>query len=209
MPTKKTTAKVTPIKRKTPAIKYYQFKIMLDECPLPVWRRFLVRSDVPLSLFHEILQVVMGWGNNHLYQFSAKGKTYSLPDEDRQSVLDSNETAISTLASKKGEEIEYVYDLGDSWDHTLVLENIVESNDGSTLARCNMGKRACPPEDVGGPDGYARFLEGIEDPLHDSYMDYLDWIQCDFDAHSFDARLVNMRLELMEDQIINGDVVGV
>src|SRR5947208_9585138 len=40
------------------------------------------------------------------------------------------------------------------------------------VARCVDGARARPPEDVGGPHGYAGFLESLADRRHPEHADY-------------------------------------
>ncbi|MFN2464156.1 MAG: hypothetical protein ABR573_09690, partial [Candidatus Dormibacteria bacterium] len=37
------------------------------------------------------------------------------------------------------------------------------------------GERASPPEDCGGPSGYAEFLAAIQDPDHPDREGYLEW----------------------------------
>jgi len=61
-----------------------------------------------------------------------------------------------------------------------------------------MGKRACPPEDVGGVGGYKDFLDAIEDPLCEDRIEKLEWVGGDFDPDSFDQRGVNLRLILLQ-----------
>jgi hypothetical protein len=51
---------------KTPV---YQFKITLQGIRPPIWRRFRVYSDITFRQLHNIVQIVMGWENYHLYQF--------------------------------------------------------------------------------------------------------------------------------------------
>ena len=46
----------------------YQFKVTLNESHPPIWRRIQV-PDCTLGELHEVLQVVMDWGNSHLHQF--------------------------------------------------------------------------------------------------------------------------------------------
>ncbi|HNA72245.1 MAG TPA: hypothetical protein PKW73_02850, partial [Candidatus Obscuribacter sp.] len=66
---KETKTKTVKATKKKPAFSYYQIKITLLDSPLPIWRRLVLRSDLPLSLVHEMLQIVMGWGNYHNHLF--------------------------------------------------------------------------------------------------------------------------------------------
>ena len=50
-------------------------------------------------------------------------------------------------------EVVYEYDFGDSWEHTITLENVVKSNEFIATFDEGIGER--PPEDVGG-DGAMR-----------------------------------------------------
>jgi len=50
----------------------YQIKITLNDTKPPIWRRFLVESNVKLPDLHKIIQTVMGWTNSHLHQFDKK-----------------------------------------------------------------------------------------------------------------------------------------
>nr|WP_204165954.1 plasmid pRiA4b ORF-3 family protein [Streptomyces sp. NEAU-S7GS2] len=60
--------------------------------------------------------------------------------------------------------------------------------------RCLTGRRACPPEDCGGPWGYANFIEAITDPRHEEYGELLEWVGGSFDPSRFDAEDINKRL---------------
>ena len=45
----------------------------------------------------------------------------------------------------------------------------------------------CPPEDCGGPWGYAELLEAIKDPKHERHAELTEWIGYDFDPDADDA----------------------
>ena len=40
---------------------------------------------------------------------------------------------------------------------------------------CLEGERACPPEDIGGPWGYAEYVDAIADPGHERHEEFLEW----------------------------------
>jgi len=52
---------------------------------------------------------------------------------------------------------------------------------------CLEGERACPPEDCGGPWGYADYLAAIADPNHEQHVALLAW-RGPFDPEAFDAK---------------------
>jgi hypothetical protein len=47
----------------------YQLKITLNHTEPAIWRRILVPSDLQLSTLHDVIQLAMGWGDDHLYNF--------------------------------------------------------------------------------------------------------------------------------------------
>jgi hypothetical protein len=179
----------------------YQIKVVLLETDPPIWRRFVVPSSVTLHRLHLILQDVMGWTNSHLYRFQVGTKEYAEPDPDNEfNELDfknSRRAKLGRLVTKKGDVFLYEYDFGDSWDHMLLVEDILEYEPHNRYPVCLTGKRACPPEDCGGTHGYAELLEIITDPDHEEYLDMMTWLGGHFDADSFDVEVVNQKLRSM------------
>ena len=194
----------------------FQIKITLRNSPLPIWRRLLIKGGEPLAMVHELFQVAMGWTNNHYHDFKVAGKVFSdidaISDDSVASshkIEDESDYFLCDLFQEPGECIEYEYDWGDSWIHDVELEKVSPAKNCDYLARCVAGKRACPPEDVGGIHGYANFVDAIEDPEHPEHEAMLSWIGCQFDPDSFDPRLVNMYLEEMKMQLeAFSDLVG-
>ncbi len=87
-----------------------------------------------------------------------------------------------------GQKFVYIYDFGDDWIHKITLENI-EKIDAAN-ADCITGKGACPPEDCGGPWGYANFRKILNNPDHEEYEDTREWVLLaegeQWDAQAFD-----------------------
>jgi len=176
--------------------KTYQLKVTLKGIRPPIWRRILTESTMPLPAFHLTLQVVMGWDNAHLHQFTQDGKIYSIrdPEFNLPGTLDESQYRLHQLLKKEKDHLVYEYDFGDGWEHHVVLEKILPYDPDQPLPLCIKGKRACPPEDVGGVWGYTNFLEALTDPAHPDHDDYRSWVGDSFDPLAFELEEVNALL---------------
>lgn len=141
-----------------PAPVGYQLMIILQGTAPAVWRRLMVRSDVPLDEFHLLLQATMGWENRHLHQFrekpgwdSARFLTAFDLQEGEEGTAES-EVRLDQVLQRKGDRIFYAYDFGDGWGHQITLEKISSDVPGEAVR--TGGALACPPEDCGGIPGY-------------------------------------------------------
>jgi len=90
----------------------------------------------------------------------------------------------------------YEYDFGDGWQHKIVVEKVQPPEESVQYPRCISGRRACPPEDCGGPYGYPEFLEALHDPNHPEHQMYSDWIGGEFDPEEFDLQEINRALAI-------------
>ena len=176
----------------------YQFKVTLKESHPPIWRRIQVR-DCTLGELHEVLQIVMGWEDCHLHQFIVRGEYYGRPDPEDlhwdMEMEDEEKISISKIA-KTGRKVRFIYeyDFGDSWQHEILLEKILEPEPNVAYPRCIEGARACPPEDVGGLWGYGDFLVAISDPNHEDHDERVEWVGGEFDPEKFSMDKVNKEL---------------
>lgn len=183
-----------------PSNQIYQIKVTLDNTHPPVWRRIQAPGNTTLLKLHDILQIVMGWDDYHLHMFTIEGTIYGNPADDGYGDLgtvDEARVRLNQVISREGQRFSYEYDFGDSWNHTLLVEKILPSQEGARYPICLKGKRACPPEDVGGVWGYENFLEAIRNPDHDEHEEYLNWIGGEFDPEAFDLEEVNAQLRKM------------
>ena len=100
------------------------------------------------------------------------------------------EVPITTYFGHPGAVVQYDYDLGDGWEHDVILEVVVPGEKGKRYPRCIGGARACPPEDVGGAGGYEELLAVIRDPNHKEHQRMLQWLGGRFSPEKFDANKV-------------------
>lgn len=179
-----------------------QLKVTLCDVKPPIWRRILVPDTVTLGQFHDVLQIVMGWTDSHLHQFIMGRAVYGVLDEHHddlrfgRSIKDENKAMLSMLLSNENDSLIYEYDFGDGWQHKVTLEKKAPYDSSLKLPSCIKGKRACPPEDCGGPWGYAELLEIMRDQSHPEYNDRAEWLGSDFDPEFFDPAEVNDQLML-------------
>ncbi|HEV7665446.1 MAG TPA: plasmid pRiA4b ORF-3 family protein, partial [Chloroflexota bacterium] len=164
-----------------------QLKCTLKRVKPPIWRRLLVRSDTRLDQLHHILQLVMGWSDSHLYEFVANGVAVGNADEDWSDDVEHElDVNLADVVSVAGDRLLYRYDFGDGWECDLVLEDVLDPQPGFEYPLCVTGRRAGPPEDVGGVWGYAQFLAALADPTHPDHKQQVHWAGGDFDPEQFD-----------------------
>ena len=171
----------------------HQLKVTLEGIEPAIWRRIVVPSEFTLYDLHCAIQVVMGWQDCHLHDFTIKRQRYAVPDGNEfDTPLDETEACLRDIAPERT-KIRYQYDFGDSWNHVVVVEKILEGAEGSP-PMCIDGARACPPEDSGGPWGYANKLEALANPDDEDSEELRDWMGEDFDPERFEKDAVNRDL---------------
>jgi hypothetical protein len=187
--------KVNPKENPMLASAIYQLKVTLKDSKPPIWRRILVPDSVSLYQLHNILQIVMGWGDYHLHQFLIGGEYYGNPEDDEMGETKNEKRfRLNQFVTGKGFKFLYEYDFGDSWEHVIQVEAVLPVEKGKQYPVCVEGKRACPPEDVGGIWGYEDFLQAISNPEHPEHEEMMEWYDEDFDPEFFDVEKVNLAL---------------
>jgi len=148
-----------------------------------------------------IVQTAMGWTNSHLHTFTAGGVLYAAPNAEWEvEVKDERRVRLAQIAREEGEAFVYEYDLGDSWQHQVLVEE-VQVGSGNEVPVCIAGERACPPEDCGGVQGFYDTLAILRDPKHEEHEDRKVWIEGmtggPFNPDAFDAEAVNVSLKAL------------
>jgi hypothetical protein len=173
----------------------YQFKISLEESDPCIWRRIRVPETYTFWDLHIAIQDAMGWTNSHLHEFeiinpqTGMKAQIGIPDNmDSDRILPGWEQNIAAYFSpkNKGEHKAalYIYDFGDDWQHTIVLEEILPQAK-VRYPLCTGGSQACPPENSGGVWGYEEILDTLRDPNHPYYQDIREWVGESFNPETF------------------------
>ena len=190
-----------------------------------VWRRFTIPGALTLDKVHEAIQQVMGWTDSHLHRFSL-GDPHRSPyfptefdAEDGEEGTLETDARLDQVLRDRGDKLIYEYDFGDSWTHTLRLESVAPlldpaASEGGGAAEassaayplvCLAGKRACPPEDVGGIWGYeevAAWMRAGGDDEHEfesglTGEEMREWLPDGWQPDEFDLDEVNTALARM------------
>jgi hypothetical protein len=105
--------------------------VSIDDIVPAVWRRIEVDADITLRTLHHILQASFGWTSSHLHEFRIEDDTYTMLDNEQLDMieeldrvpLDDSKAKLGRLVYP-GQRFNYLYDFGDSWTHTIHVENI-------------------------------------------------------------------------------------
>ncbi len=183
----------------------YHLKVTLIGTKPSIWRQLRVPGDANLGWLHAVLLVAMGWTNSHLHHFLTREARYSdlrynediglgePPDRDE------SKATLAAVAPLQGTEFVYEYDFGDSWEHLITVEKIVERDLACQRhAVCTRGARACPPEDCGGVWGYGDLLKVIKNHKHEDHRSMMEWLGGKFDPKAFDLEKVDCWLEKLK-----------
>jgi hypothetical protein len=166
-----------------------RLQVTLDDVKPLVRRRIDVPLTIRLDRLHLVFQAAMGWTNSHLYEIRARDVGWGLPDPDwGDGPLDARKTRLIDVLEDVGvKTLKYLYDFGDGWEHTVKLQRITAAIPIAEYPLLIDAVGRCPPEDVGGPWGYADFLEAITDPEHERHVECVEWI-----GHPFDPNSINI-----------------
>ena len=163
-----------------------RLKITLDNVTPVVLRRVEVPFDIRLDRLHLTIQAAIGWTNSHLYEIRAGGVGWSTPYPDADwagDFIDARKARLEDIGTKS---LQYLYDFGDGWEHTIKIERLIDPEPGMLYPRLIEAKGHCPPEDVGGPWGYGELLEALADPSHERHGELKEWLADDFNPHVVD-----------------------
>jgi hypothetical protein len=133
-----------------------RLRVTLREVVPRVLRVIDVPDTSTLPELHNLMQAAVGWTDSHLHQFDAGDIRYGVPHEEWDD--DQKDEATARLRDLP-ERFVYVYDFGDAWTHDVEV-----LGPGADRSGCVYGEGSCPPEDCGGPRGYAELLRSSPIP---------------------------------------------
>lgn len=193
--------------------KLFVFRVTLRDISDPmVWREITVPSTYSFEQFHKVLQIVFGWSDYHLYEFTDKKDSYSpgkfritIPSEYDseydEKTYNARRKKLSSVFPKM-KTLTYIYDYGDCWNFEIALEKTTYTDD-LPFVHCSDGGGATPPEDCGGTVGYEALKHSLATD-DDEAKSYREWLGLkpdeNWDANLFPSqilRYINIALAYM------------
>lgn len=157
----------------------YQFKLRLKDVAPMIWRRFLIRSDSTLKDLHHVIQILMGWTNYHLNEFSIKGKKYTVGNQIGNMSGGGHygsDMRLYEFQLRKNDKFLYNYDFMANWDFELRLESINPPQEKKFYPICISGSGTSPDEECGGPERFRNLRNYWEEKYYEVMIDFLNAI---------------------------------
>jgi hypothetical protein len=174
-------------------------RIELEDIEPLIWRRVAVRTAMNLKALHGVIQAAMGWLDYHLWEFAANERKFGIlipndPDWNAR-IGNAAATKLSTLLTGGVTQIDYIYDMGDNWQHRIIVEKLMPAEPGALYPQFLGGERRCPPEDCGGFPDYYDFLENIASKQSKKRKEALDWYGAPYDPDDIDEQQIAITLK--------------
>ena len=136
----------------------YQLKIVLRDISPLIWRRVVVSSDITLAQLHEVVQVAMGWWDEHLNRFHIHGQDHGVAKIGTAGYGNPHGVRLADFRLRVRERFFYEYNFHAPWEHDLRVERKLPADPKRLWPVCTGGQRACPPEHCYGPEAFLRWL---------------------------------------------------
>ena len=92
----------------------YQLKVLLVGISPIIWRRLLVSSACTIADLHYILQIAMGWSDDHLNRFRIHGIQYGVYHDGGMGFSHNpDEVQLGDFQFRINEKFLYEYDFSD------------------------------------------------------------------------------------------------
>lgn len=169
-------------------MKSYIMKLTMIDLESPVWRRIVMPAGATFNRLHETIQHVTNFESYmtdqpyHFFEVEVDGLCITDNPVTREDLKDSKTRSPKQPTRvkidkylEKHKQLMYIYDHGDGWRIQIDLEEIVEDYHFGFPTLLD-GEGDAPPEDVGGPPGFASFLNIMKDPAHSEHEHMKQWV---------------------------------
>jgi hypothetical protein len=100
-----------------------QLRISLRGVSPPVWRRLLIPEQITIAQLHHVMQLAMGWHDEHLDRFVIRGWHYGGHRDGALRFFDGPDTlSLAAFNLHEHERFTYLYDFTSWWLHDVRVE---------------------------------------------------------------------------------------
>ena len=195
---------------------FLRLRISLVESEPEIWRTFDIDASLTLADLHDAIQIIMGWRDSHLHEFTDRDpwearnrvarigrpeRRWGMTDVDAPEGLVPDSTVTIAEAFDQDGPLFYEYDFGDGWTHQIELIERGPMDAAEPAVTVVRGERRAPFEDSGGVHGYAEIVKAIGDPTHPEHKRFTEWVTGTIgpwrssDPEHFDAAAVQRALD--------------
>lgn len=140
--------------------------------------------------------LAFGWSDTHRHVFEIEDRRVGpaaldvgRPVEDERNVL------VAHALPRAGDRMVLAVDFGDGWRHAITVAEVLPGP--CARPRLVAAERAAPPEDCGGPPGYAQLVAALADPAHPEHARLREWAGEGYDPERCDVEVLDERLGRM------------
>lgn len=175
-----------------------QLRIDLKGSKPAIWRRVMIPAYYTFAQLHDILQILFGWKDQHMYEFYISALQLRLRSEieedieiyadKKQQIKEASQVKLENL--QEGIRFTYLYDFGDCWVHNIKVEKILMQD--SYYPKLLKWKQDNACEDIGGIDEYYRLLSFSKKNDNPKQKDVQAWfasLHTEFDEESVESQL--------------------
>src|SRR5208282_1653060 len=133
-------------------------KMLLRDVHPAVWRWVRLADELSIAELHRVIQILMGWDDDHLHRFRIHGRDYGIAYLDKPSFdEDAAAVPLSQFGFRPRERFLYEYDFSAGWQVEVRVEGVIEEAPGEShcIPVCVAGREPSPPDGCGGPRVYA------------------------------------------------------
>ena len=135
-----------------------RLKLLLRDVHPVVWRRVKLADRLSIADLHRVIQLLMGWDDDHLHRFRIHGRDCGIacvggPSFDEDAAV----VRLAQFGFRPTERFLYEYDFTAGWQVEVRVEKVIEEApcESHRIPGCLVGREPGPPDDCDGPRAYA------------------------------------------------------
>ena len=135
-----------------------RLKLLLRDVHRAVWRRVELADSLSIADLHRVIQLLMGWDDDHLHRFRIHGRDYGIayvggPSFDEDAAV----MRLAQFGFRPTERFLYEYDFTAGWQVEVRVEKVIEEApcESHRIPACLVGREPGPPDGSDGPRAHA------------------------------------------------------